>query len=342
MKTDIIVAIIGAAGVVIAAIIGVIHKKKEKTNPKELNINQNIAGNNNTQTGIQINKKESDYNGRKSIITQNNKGTHNTQVGLQYNYEEHHNYGLSPSEATNIAIAMFREYYPQLQQQALQKLEQLLWEKLKCIPPENIIPPTAKIAVPTIQKASITEEQEIRELYANLLASSMNSVMKNGVHPGFVEIINQLSPDEAKILNYFFSHNTVPTVTLRAENDKHEGVDVIKNFSDIGEKTACENAFEVNKYFDNLIRLGLIVSAQSISSLTNKSLYEPLKKHPAMESYKNSVENRPLPYNKAIFNESYMYLSDFGKAFCVACLGINNISVTFKQIKDSQGDNTSV
>ena len=55
METEIIVALIGAAAVVIAAIIGVWGKKEKNTN-----IKQRASGKNNTQIGIQINKKESD------------------------------------------------------------------------------------------------------------------------------------------------------------------------------------------------------------------------------------------------------------------------------------------
>lgn len=252
-------------------------------------------------------------------------GSNNSQIGLQYNHEEHHHHGLSVADATSMAFAMFREYYPQLRQEALESLDQMVTEKLKNIPSDCIVPPTARITVPTIQKASITEEPEIRELYANLLTNSMNAIVKNGVHPGFVEIINQLSPDEAKILRYFSAHQAIPTVSLRAENEKHEGVDVFKNFTDIGEKCGCEERYALNKYFDNLIRLGLVGSAESMSSLTDKTRYEPLKTHPVMEHYKKGVENRPTPYNKAEFTESYLYLSDYGKAFCGVCLG--NIKV---------------
>lgn len=59
MDIEIIVALIGAAAVVIAAIIGVWGKKEKTTN-----IKQKTFGNNNTQIGIQVNKKESDTDDR--------------------------------------------------------------------------------------------------------------------------------------------------------------------------------------------------------------------------------------------------------------------------------------
>ena len=55
MDKEIIIALIGAAAVIIAAIIGVWGKKEKTTN-----IKQKASGKNNTQIGIEINKKESD------------------------------------------------------------------------------------------------------------------------------------------------------------------------------------------------------------------------------------------------------------------------------------------
>ena len=61
MDKEIIIALIGAAAVIIAAIIGVWGKKEKTTN-----IKQKASGKNNTQIGVQINKKESDTNDRHS------------------------------------------------------------------------------------------------------------------------------------------------------------------------------------------------------------------------------------------------------------------------------------
>lgn len=250
----------------------------------------------------------------KTEINQNaGLGSHgNTFIAEQY-------IGLSVADATHMAFSMFQEYYPQLREELLSDLRKMLEEKLKNIPSENIVPPSPRIAVPTLQNASITEDIEIRELYAQLLANSMNETMKDGIHPGFVEIIKQLSPDEAKILRYMSSNTIIPTITLRCVNEKEEGYDVVKNFSNVGELAKCEYPFEVGKYFDNLIRLGLLKNAM-LASLTNKALYEPLKKHQYLESQINTITHQVHPFNKPKFEESYISITDFGKSFCEICL----------------------
>ena len=236
--------------------------------------------------------------------------------------------GLVP-RAIKAAIAPVEKWILQ-REYNIEKTKKLLEEKLKNVPPELIQPPEAHIAVPALQYISYCmDNEELRDMYANLLANSMNEVVKNGVHPGFVEIIKQLCPDEAKILRYFSTHTVIPTITLRYENEKGEGVNVVQNFSNVGELAQCENPFEVNKYFNNLIRLGLLESSQVLSSLTDKNLYEPLKNHRYIQVRTDESVLQKSRFKKANFNEGYISLTDYGKSFCNICLNTAKV-VTVK------------
>ena len=55
----------------------------------------------------------------------------------------------------------------------------------------------------------------LRELYANLLATSIDSITAHEAHPAFVEIIRQLTPDEARIVKYIFERMYLPIITVR-------------------------------------------------------------------------------------------------------------------------------
>ena len=234
---------------------------------------------------------------------------------------EQNNYGLSVIDATTMAFTMFRQYYPQLRDEALSELKRMVNEKLSEIPSNQITPPSARIAVPALMNASITEEADIRELYANLLVNSMDSVVKNGVHPGFVEVIKQLSPDEAKILKYIMDSNyiLVPTITIRFENSNGDGIETEKNFSVIGELLHCERPFDISMYFDNLIRLGLL-KASNHSHIADKSKYEPLKQSKYILEKLNNSSFSKTQYNNPKLIEGYIEITDYGKAFCSKCL----------------------
>ena len=63
--------------------------------------------------------------------------------------------------------------------------------------------------------------EELREMYSNLLAKSMNSDAKTLVHPSFVEIIKQLSPFDARFLKLLLPKNDLPIVAiLRSEDEQ--------------------------------------------------------------------------------------------------------------------------
>ena len=71
-----------------------------------------------------------------------------------------------------------------------EQTRQLLAEKLKNVEEEKIIEPEAYVAVPALQQLSYSyDSKDLREMYANLLASSMNLEKKKFVHPAFVDII---------------------------------------------------------------------------------------------------------------------------------------------------------
>ena len=202
-----------------------------------------------------------------------------------------------------------------------ERTRQLLAEKLQYTPEELIVPPENYVAVPALQQiAYCFDSDELRDMYANLLANSMNKVVKNGVHPGFVEIIKQLSPDEAKILKYMSTHKIIPTITLRYLHNGGGGIDIIKDFSNVGEITECEKPQDIASYFDNLVRLGLIVNAGGLSSLTDKTRYEPLKNHKWVATQATVENAQAIGFDKIDFEEGFVKLSSYGEGFCSICL----------------------
>ena len=226
--------------------------------------------------------------------------------------------GLVP-RAIKAALAPVEKWVLQ-REYNVAETQKLLEEKLKNVSPNLIEPPDAHIAVPALQYISYCmDNDELRNMYANLLANSMNKIVKNGVHPSFVEIIKQMSPDEAKIMRYFSIEEVVPTISVRIENDKGEGKDIKKDFSNVGEIVSCEKPFDTKKYFDNLVRLGLLERAPFYSYLVDKDAYEQLKTHNYLLPYIESVKSLD-PEKKITFRESYVTITDFGKAFCEICI----------------------
>lgn len=198
--------------------------------------------------------------------------------------------------------------------------KKLLEEKLQNTPPELIESPEPYIAVPAMQYISYCmDNEELREMYANLLANSMNKVVKNGVHPGFVEIIKQLSPDEAKLLGYIHRQETgIPMIFLNVRK-KSGGTLVLDNgFTNATELCGCEYPLESEKYCDNLERLGLLKRSKELHFIDRK-IYHTLKAHSYITLQKKHAEQHDNVL-KVEYIEGSAELTEFGKAFCNICI----------------------
>ncbi len=105
-----------------------------------------------------------------------------------------------PGEFAYAMLMPFREFI--LYSEAnFRAVSALLEPKVEAIPEEKRISPAPYVAVPALQAIGYSlESEELREMYANLLASAMNSDTANKVHPAFVEIIKQQTPSEARLL----------------------------------------------------------------------------------------------------------------------------------------------
>lgn len=90
---------------------------------------------------------------------------------------------------------------------ALQEFENELKNNLNKIPEDKRIEPDIQIVAPALEAAKYcVEKEELRDLFSNLISSSMNEKFSNNVHPVFTKIIMQLSTTDAKLLKSFFGH----------------------------------------------------------------------------------------------------------------------------------------
>lgn len=193
-------------------------------------------------------------------------------------------------------------------------------KKVAQIPEEKIVPLEANIAVPAIMQLSYCENSvELRNLYANLLATSMNVDKKWEVHPAYVDIIKQLTPDEAKFLSALHPMSIIsyPLIDVRLKN-KNGYNTIFSNFTDVNQ-TVLEHPTMIANYIYNLSRLGLIIVPDGVH-LIDESIYNRVEQNPMlldMISQSNLQGFSGLSYGKKLF-----HLTDFGVSFVnVCCIG---------------------
>lgn len=69
--------------------------------------------------------------------------------------------------------------------------------------PSRAVP--LKIAIPLLQAATIEDDDSLQDLFAALLVNAANAASGVEVHRSFIEILSQITPLEARILNVIYS-----------------------------------------------------------------------------------------------------------------------------------------
>lgn len=224
-------------------------------------------------------------------------------------------------QAVNAALLPVRKWilYRDAQYGAV---EQLLAKKLESVPPSEIVSPEPHVAVPALNAIAYSmDSEELRNMYANLLASSMSKNMRENVHPSYVEIIKQLMPDEARIMQFMYSYDRqIPAIAIREEFGKDDGyVDRVPCFTQLYQFVKELEIKDYNRiaiYVDNLVRLQLL-QIPNDSFLADETEYVALENDPNV----SSIKNTPLPEGHTwSIARLYVGMTVFGKAFCKVCI----------------------
>ena len=196
-------------------------------------------------------------------------------------------------------------------------------DRLKHVPPENIVTPKPNVAGPALDALRyIGHEASLSDLFANLLAASMDKATASGAHPAFVEIIKQLTPDEAKLVGLFISPNLLPEVTVRRAyknptEEKSGGADVLVHFSLLGIRAGVEFPNLTPTYLDNICRLGL-AEIPPMYEYTAKGTYDLLEGAPEVQNAKAEIEADPEW--KVDIERSGLRVTELGRQFANICV----------------------
>lgn len=221
---------------------------------------------------------------------------------------------------------------------AIDETKKLLAQKLENVDPEKIVEPEHYVAVPAIQAISYSmNSEELRNLYANLLAKAMHSDIKDLVHPAFIEIIKQLSPTDALILNEIKINDPLLLATLTLETYKSNDFKELSYSITYRDITAITYAdyYSVLVSLDNLFRLRLIKEEPpfdenvSLSNSDHEGFFftymngipQSFKRSPVYSRKKNEMQRELInPNCKYVEKYHYDYLTSFGESFRKICI----------------------
>lgn len=206
-------------------------------------------------------------------------------------------------------------------QQNFEKFKSNITEGIKNIPENDLIKPRESIIGAAAEKAKYSmNEDEIREMFENLIISSFDSRKVSNIHPSFADIIQQMSPLDAQNLKLFNKSYQLPICEFILKKDSG-GYAVI--YHDVFcSNPNCQSVQQQSISISSLRRIGLISTDYNLFMVDKKS-YEPFeelieyKAHQKYIKYKNQHNN-----NKDTFNihKGVATITPLGQAFINVCL----------------------
>ncbi|MFR0645133.1 DUF4393 domain-containing protein [Limosilactobacillus mucosae] len=201
-----------------------------------------------------------------------------------------------------------------IQKAKLEQFTKEIREKNKQIPVENRDSSKVGLAVKAIEEARYQlNEDDIRKLYVNLIASTVDNRKNNVVSPRLATVVAQFGQKEAEFLKIIYQQrlHQMPFGYLVIKNDKNATTRKITNClysTDDG-----SYLFGKDETIDIFNSLGIIESRQDgwLSSPIYESRYQTL------ENILKQRVNTSLGENESFeLNKCYLKLNSFGSSLC--------------------------
>jgi hypothetical protein len=160
--------------------------------------------------------------------------------------------------------------------------------------------------------------RSLRERGAELLRRSADVNFDEDSHPAYTRILEDLAPDEARILRLLVKEGPQPSVDVRS------GLLPLKSTSElvawglnmIGTESGCRYLDDVPAYLNNLFRLGLVWF--SSEPLPDPRRYQVLEAQPEVARALEAA-GRTRTVRRSI------HLTPFGRDFCDRCLPMDEL-----------------
>jgi hypothetical protein len=165
------------------------------------------------------------------------------------------------------------------------------------------------------EDADAEPELLLRTQGAELLRASADFSFDDRAHPAYARILEELAPDEARILRLLAMEGPQPAVDVRSSNLIGVGSQLVaRSLNMIGPQAGVRRNARIPSYLNNLYRLGLIWFSEE--ALEDPSVYQVLEAQPeVLEAIKSATRAKSIHRS--------IQVTPFGKDFCDVCLPLD-------------------
>jgi abortive infection alpha-like protein len=135
------------------------------------------------------------------------------------------------------------------------------------------------------------------------------------VHPAYERILQELAPDEGRILRLLATEGPEPAVDVRGSKPLAVSSEMVApGLNMIGAKAGCRYTDRLPAYLNNLYRLGLIWFSRE--PLDDPLRYQVLEAQPAvLDALRDGRRSKTVRRS--------IHLTPFGEDFCEVCLPLH-------------------
>lgn len=165
------------------------------------------------------------------------------------------------------------------------------------------------------RRADDTSAEALRAYGEALLRRSADVEVDDESHPAYARILEQMAPDEARILRLLASEGDQPAVDVRSAPLIGLGSQMVaEGLNMIGAEAGVRRSDRVASHLNNLYRLGLIWFSKE--PIEDPIRYQVLEAQPeVLSALKGSGRARSI--------QRSIRLTPFGHDFCQACLPVD-------------------
>lgn len=199
----------------------------------------------------------------------------------------------------------------------LELFKRELEEKLNGISEDRLKEPDFQVIALTLDASKCCIfHQELRALFANLIASSLDKELCSQVHPSFADIIKQMSPLDAKNIILFKKKEYQPICNYRVHYKDGSYDDHYKNVFLSNRENQDVDLQSLS--MSSLERLGIISINFSIEA--NDIKYEGFEETKEYIELNKAIEDRLIPRARYVeIVKGVVELTPYGKAFVKSC-----------------------
>ena len=191
-------------------------------------------------------------------------------------------------------------------------------EKLQDVSPEKIVAPNPHVVGPAIEALKFTaQEEELRDMFSELIASSLNSDKKDEAHPSFVEIIKSMDKTDALIIKELSKNSPIELIDIKKQKTDSQTFEYIaRNITLLGVNAKLEKPWSSIASLNNLERMGLC-KITTTQHLSDEKAYEEIKNNVDIQKVfdDNTIEGKV----KVDIQKGAVEITRFGKMFIKTC-----------------------